>query len=169
VFGLRQNNLRMIELRDNLVAVDEADGDIDTALRDLGDHITNHMNTNLNRPVELIHSYNRAVEVARADAEASTDSKIYKKAQQVCETPSIPLTARAQCIQDYIEDNARPGDNPEPLKLPTKDFFTYDFATPAWSFDMAGLSILFASLLAIVLLARIFAGMIIKRILKSHQ
>ncbi|MDX1765577.1 MAG: hypothetical protein R3313_01340, partial [Candidatus Saccharimonadales bacterium] len=27
IYGLRQNNLKMIELRDNLIAVDEADGD----------------------------------------------------------------------------------------------------------------------------------------------
>ncbi|MDX1765859.1 MAG: hypothetical protein R3313_02810 [Candidatus Saccharimonadales bacterium] len=169
IYGLRQNNLKMIELRDNLIAVDEADGDIDAALRELGDHITNHMNTRLNRPVELIHSYNRAVEAARADAEASTDSSIYRKAQQVCEDPSIPLTARAQCIQDYIDDNARPGENPQPLELPSKDFFTYDFAAPVWSFDLAGLGILFAAFFSIALLARIFAGIIIKRILKDHQ
>ena len=169
VYGLRQNNLRMVELRNNVLAVDQANGDRDAALRALGDHITNHMNTTLNRPVELVYSFNRAVEEARKDAEANTNSDIYRRAQNNCEISSIPLTARAQCIQDFVSENAAPGENPAPLELPSKDFYIYTWASPAWSPDLAGISILMALLLSFFLAVRIAAVMIIKRVLKSHN
>lgn len=169
VFALRQNNLKMIELRNNVLAVDQADGDIDAALRALGDHIVNHMNTSLSRPIELVHSFNRDVEAARAKAEAQTDSKIYQQAQTACEVSSIPLTARAQCIQDFVTENAAPGENPEPLELPSKDFYIYTWAAPLWSPDLAGLSLLAAAFFFLLLVVRVSAGAVIKKILKQHN
>ena len=169
VYGLRQNNLKMIELRNNVLAADQAGGDTDAALRALGDHIVNHMNTGLNQPLELVYSFNRDVEKARAAAEAQSNSKIYRRAQDTCEIATIPLTARAQCIQDFILDNAAPGENPEPLKLPSKDFYIYDWAEPTWSPDLAGFSLLISALLVLALAARLAAGAIIKRILKAHN
>lgn len=168
-YALRQNNLKMVELRNSVLAIDQADGDIDTALRTLGDHIVNHMNTSMNRPVELVHSFNRDVETARKAAEAQTNSSIYKKAQASCELASIPLTARAQCIQDYVTKNVAPGENPEPLDLPSKEFYIYNWAAPLWSPDLAGFSILAVFLLTLVLGVRFSAGVVIRRILHTHN
>ena len=169
VLALRQNNLRMVELRDELLAVDEAEGDIDTALRNLGNHITMHMNTNLNRPVELVFSFNRAVEEARKEAESQTSSNIYRRAQNECEVASIPLRARAQCIQDFVTSNAAPGENPAPLELPSKDFYIYDWASPKWSPDLAGFSILITVLLSLALTARLIGAQVLKSILKKRN
>lgn len=47
VFALRANNLKALELRDNVVAVDKQNGDIEAALRELRTFVYGHMNTNL--------------------------------------------------------------------------------------------------------------------------
>lgn len=173
-FLLRQNNLRAIELRDKVLEVDEQTGDISQVaphIEALGSYVLTHMNTNVGT-VELPGSYNRAVEKLRAEAERSgnaANSAIYSEAQARCEDPNIPLTARAQCVQDYILANASPGSDPIlELELPDKSLFSYSFASPTWSADWAGFSVLvtvMSGLFIIFLgltriLARIFNRMI---------
>ena len=144
---LRQNNLTAIELRDTVLEVDERTGDINEIaphLEELGNYVLNHMNTDIG-PIELPGTFNAAVEVLRLEAEqsGSANGDIYSEAQRVCENPSIPLTARAQCVQDYVVANAAPGTNPIlELEFPDKSLFTYSFASPAWSADLAGFSVL---------------------------
>jgi hypothetical protein len=157
VWMLRQNNLTMVELRNEVIRLDRETGDINKvtpAVEKLGNYVLSHMNTNMGTPLELPGTYNSAVEKIRRKAEAtgSANSAIYAEAQRVCEDPSVLLTVRAQCMQDYITANAKPGSVPEDLKFPDKALYSYNFASPAWSADLAGLSLL----ASVILLASCF-------------
>ncbi len=144
---LRQNNLTMLELRDTVLRVDEETGDIEQIrphIEELGNYILNHMNTNTGL-VYLPGAFNAEVERIRAEAEASgsANGAIYARAQAACEDPNILLTARAQCVQDYVVSNAPPGtDAVTELRFPDVALFSYSFASPTWSPDLAGFAVL---------------------------
>ncbi|MCE7936265.1 hypothetical protein DYH10_00520 [Candidatus Saccharibacteria bacterium CPR2] len=163
---LRQNSLKTIELREKVLAADEKNEGIEEALEKLGGYIFSHMNSNI-PPVELRSSYDRAVQKARKEATESSNSQIYQKAQEVCENPNIPLTARAQCIQDYVTSNASPGSSPDELKLPPKELYVYDFHAPLWSPDVAGISSIITIILAGILVSRFIAYAIARQELKN--
>ena len=116
------------------------------------------MNTRLAGPVELPGSYNAAVERERqAVAQSGTaNGDVYRQAQAVCEKDSIPLTARAQCIQEYVISNAVPGTNVEELQFPNKALYSYNFSSPVLSLDIAGVftigALFFSAWLAVLLL-----------------
>lgn len=163
---LRQNSLKTIELREKVLKADEVGVGVEPALEELGGYIFSHMNSNI-PPIELKYSYDRAVEKARQEATESSNSSIYHKAQEVCENPNIPLTARAQCIQDYVTHNAPPGASPDNLKLPPKELYVYDFHAPLWSPDTAGISTLVTLALAIIFTSRLIASALARQKLKD--
>jgi len=152
---LRQNNLRMLELRDVVVAIDQDSGDIakiEPALTELRNFVLTHMNASLPSPLELQGSFNLSVEQARKKAEKSgtANGGIYKQAQAECERVEIPLSVRAQCIQNYVTANAKPGTDVQELQIPPKEQFVYSFVSPTLSFDLAGLATIMTFTLFIV-------------------
>lgn len=169
---LRANNLKMVELRQAVYTADEKGGDVETALRNLRLYVYSHMNTNLRAgssssepPVQLVHRFNAAVAAEQARIAALNNStKVYADAQAQCERSSLPLTARAQCIQDYVVTH---GNGAPQLNLPPKEFYTFDFTSPFWSSDAAGWSLAATILLGILLLVRIAAGIVVRNYLKS--
>lgn len=172
IFALRANNLKMAELRQTVYSTDESGGDVEAALRNLRVFVYGHMNTNLRAgstssepPIQLVHRFNAVVAAEQARVAALNNStKVYTDAQSQCERSSLPLTARAQCIQDYVLAH---GNGAPQLNLPPKEFYTFDFASPAWSPDLAGWSLVAATLCGLLLLVRIAAGFIVKYYLKS--
>ena len=74
-FFLRQNNLKMLELRDEVVRIDAQTGDLEQiapALDELRSYVLTHMNADLgDNGLQLPGAYNVAVEQARQRAEAS--------------------------------------------------------------------------------------------------
>jgi hypothetical protein len=55
VFAMRANNLKMIELREQVFQADKEDGDVESALRELRSFVYGHMHTELssgNNPVK---------------------------------------------------------------------------------------------------------------------
>jgi len=73
IYGLRANNLKMIELRQTVIKTDEDNGDIETALNNLRQFVYAHMNTNLRAgsnsnepPIQLVNQFNRAVAAEQA-------------------------------------------------------------------------------------------------------
>lgn len=168
-YFLRQNNLRMIELRNEVVKVDTESGDIKKVapkIEELRGFILAHMNTSLSAPLELPGSYNTAVEQARKKAEdsGSANGGIYKKAQEVCENPNVALSVRAQCIQDYVTKNAPAGSDVQSLVFPPKELFSYNFASPRWSFDLAGVAVALSITTGLVAIWLIFIQFLWPRI-----
>ena len=166
IWLLRQNNLHMVHLRQEVIEVDAETGDINQVaprLERLGNFVLTRMNTDMGAPLELPGTYNEAVEEIRQSvaASGSANSAVYAQAQQVCENPSVLLTVRAQCIQDYVTTNAAPGTAIQNLQFPDKALYSYSFSSPVWSTDYAGFSVLVALLSFMVLLVQFTARFVL--------
>lgn len=171
LFGLRSNNLKMIELRQAVYDADKADGDVETALINLRQFVFGHMNTDLRSsdnsepPIQLVYRFNRAIEAEQARVAAlGSANQVYIDAQRHCENPSVSLMARAQCMQEYVTAN---GQGIPHINIPPKEFYTFDFASPLWSPDLAGISLIFAAFFTLLLLIRLIGGFFLNRFLKK--
>jgi hypothetical protein len=166
VYSLRANNLRMLELKQAVYVADEQNGDIEGALQELRSFVNSHMNTQLRSPdateppIQLLNQFNRYIEAEQAKIANQDGNQVYKDAQARCETGAIPLTARAQCIQEYIVAN---GGNVSQLTIPPKELYTFDFVSPRWSPDIAGISLLLAIVSGILLLSRLIIGKVLTK------
>ncbi len=166
VYALRANNVRMIELKQAVYTADEQNGDIELSLQNLRTFVTTHMNTQMRSPdaseppIQLVNQFNRLLQAEQARLANQDASQVYRAAQQACESGAIPLTARAQCIQEYVVAN---GGQITESSLPPKELYTFDFASPRWSFDLAGIAIVLAAISALLLSIRLFVGRIAKQ------
>jgi hypothetical protein len=171
IYGLRANNLKMIHLREAVYTADEQNGDIAGTLKNLRDYVFSHMNTNLRPanstepPIQLVNQFNRIVAAEQARIEAlGGANQVYVEAQRKCEVASVSLMARAQCIQQYVSEH---GNGVPQLNLPPKEFYTFDFASPRWSPDLAGWALVFSGLFTLLLIVRLIAGRFIHHYLKK--
>ncbi|MDQ5885921.1 MAG: hypothetical protein QG628_318 [Patescibacteria group bacterium] len=148
VFALRANNLKALELRDNVVAVDKQNGDIEAALRELRTFVYGHMNTNLSSgpnaikpPIQLKYRYERLV-TAEQDRLSAENSKVYTQAQAICEQrfpKGLSGSGRIPCITEYVaSQGVKQNTIPDSL-------YKFDFVSPSWSPDLAGWSLVIAS------------------------
>jgi len=168
IYALRSNNQTMSTLRQAVYVADTNNTGIEQALSNLRQYVYSHMNTNLRAgsnssqaPIQLVGSFNRAVAAEQARIAAlGTANKVYIEAQAACENPKVVLTVRAQCVQDYV---AAHGSGVPQLQLPPKDTYSFDFISPIWSPDLAGWSLVATALLGVIIIARLLAGLIIKK------
>lgn len=148
IFALRANNQRMLELREAVFAADEQDGDVETALRNLREHVYAHMNTDLaagenaiRPPIQLKYRYERLAAAEQEKLKVGSNGDIYAQAQTYCEQkfPSgFSGSNRLPCIREYLDTH---GAAPvEDVSIP-EDLYKFDFVSPRWSPDLAGLSI----------------------------
>lgn len=168
IWALRDNSQRLAPLVEAVIAADREDSDVDSALRGLGNYVTNHMNTQLEKPIQLAYTYDRDAQDILDKAEATADGEIYRKAQAACENPSVLLSVRAFCIQDYVTRNAPPGQEPVQVKFPDEAAYTFTFVSPRWSPDLAGWLVALSVMSAILLVSWIVLGWWARRILRSH-
>jgi hypothetical protein len=170
IYGMRYNNVTMLELKQKVIVADEQDGDIEGALQELRAFVSTHMNTNMRNsgslepPVQLVNEYNRDVaEIKAKNISQDNANKVYQEAQARCETGAIPLTARAKCIQDYVSNNSTPIAE---LQLPPKELYIFDFASPKWSPDLAGISMILSIFFGLLIIIRLLLGRYINYKLK---
>lgn len=164
---LRQNNLRAIELRDNVLAVDKQDGDIEAALRGLREYTYSHMNARLSSdtgvypPIQLKYRYERLTQAEKQRVEASKKD-VYDEAQRYCESQygaGALREARVPCVQKYIDNHA--AKQTEAQAIPDA-MYKFDFVSPIWSPDLAGWSLVVAGVAFILLITRLAAGAWVK-------
>lgn len=161
VHGLRQNNFEAIRLRDDVIKADAQNGDIEGALRKLRQHIYSHMNadlssgaTTIKQPVQLKHRYEELV-AAEAKKTKAKNIQIQNKAEAVCAAkhPGGGFNrSRVVCVTEYLKDNAA-----KESEIPP-ELYKFDFISPAWTPDKAGLSLLAAGLLFVVFVIRLGVG-----------
>lgn len=156
VYGLRQNNLNMIKLRTAVFAADEQNGNTEAALHQLREYVYAHMNTNLAGgdnaiypPIQLKYSYDRAIAALRTST--PDNAQIYNNAQQECEKQfprGLSGSGRIPCIQQYVATHGVQEEATIPVSL-----YEFDFVSPPWSPDLAGISMVIAGLSAVLALA----------------
>jgi len=172
VYQYRQNNFRMIELRDAVFKADETNTNLEESLRELRSYVYGHMNTNLassstaiKPPIQLKFQYERlvAAEQARVDQIAAS---VRQEAQAVCEQ-RFPVTAnvtgREPCIQGLLEEK---GAKVRPIP---KELYQFDFLSPRWSPDLAGLSLILTVFFGILFVTRFSLELWLRRQLSEHS
>ena len=167
--SLRENNLGMIQLRNAVYEADEQNGDVEKALYELRSYVYSHMNTNLAGgenpvypPIQLKYTYQRLVE-AEQKRLSDAGSKIYSEAQAECERrfpDSFSGGPRIPCIQEYVTQHGV-----KPQQIPD-GMYKFNFASPTWSPDTAGWTMLLAGLFGILAALRIAAGILARRFLQ---
>lgn len=167
IFALRANNQQMIELRAAVFAADEQGGDVEGALRELRAHVHAHMNTNLTSgnnairpPIQLKYTYERLV--AAEQAQQAGNAGLITEAQEYCERTqphSFFGAGRLDCIRQYLDEHGV--QTTEAVDIP-EDLYKFDFASPTWSPDLAGWSLVLTVLTGLVVLIRLFIEYVIR-------
>lgn len=163
VVSLRQNNLKMVELRDKVYQADEKNGDVEGALQALRAHVYAHMNTGLSGgdttvypPIQLKHTYQRLVDAEQKKL-SEANANVYSDAQAHCERlfpGSFSGGPRIPCIQEYVTTH---GTDVQVKKIPDS-LYKFDFVSPSWSPDLAGFSVLLAGVFGAATVVRFFLG-----------
>lgn len=158
VLALRSNNVQMLELRQQVYEADEKGEGVEEALSELRRYVHGHMWTDLSAgdnaiypPVQLKNTYERLVAEERQRV-AAINQRVNQEGTRRCEGqyPAGQLQARAKCVQDYVAQNSA-SERPVP-----KELYQFDFVSPVWSPDFAGLSLLLSLLLFALLVVRYF-------------
>lgn len=172
LMAMRQNNITALRLRDDVLRVDQENGDVEAALRKLREHVYSHMNSdlsggsaNVQQPVQLKYRYERLVTAEKARVSAANES-IYRDAQADCER-RFPLglsgRGRIPCIEEYVSSRTV-------AEQPIQDsLYKFAFVSPAWSPDLAGISLLISAVSILLFLVRFSLGYWIRARLQEHM
>lgn len=169
IFALRANNQHMAQLRDAVHSTDKNNGDVEGALKQLQTYVTSHMNTNLNSgtgsvypPIQLKYTYDRLLQ-AQTNKLAQTNTQLYTDAQHYCEQQDpVDFSGhnRVPCIEQYVSSRA-----PDTVQLPAipAALYQFSFATPSWSPDLAGWSLVATVLSGLLFVVTLLAGLWFRR------
>ena len=159
VYGLRQNNLEMVNLKNQLLTADKDNGNVNGDLNLLRNFIYNHMNTSpgtkngVYPPIQLKYTYQRLLTQAQATI-AEQNTQLYTQAVSYCNSIEPNATANetslkqlASCEeQNYIA-------KPLASAYISSALYEFDFISPLWSPDLAGFSILISIALILAIVA----------------
>lgn len=174
--ALRLNNVGMDQRREGVYSADEA-GDEDIIhqrLLSLREYSSSHMNANTGAFV-LKNQYDRDSQRALADAQnkseesESPNGNIYKKAAEVCD-PQFSGYSQAymQCFMNELNKYPESGAVSDSVVLPTAELYQYDFASPIWTPDIAGWTVLLAIIISVVIITKITLTVVLSMFLKRR-
>lgn len=169
---LRLNNIGMIQRRDAVLAADKS-GDtmvIQSRLYDLQRYVATHMNADTGS-FYLEQQYRRDAQAA-VDAAKNDDNpngNINAKAEAVCRPQyTVWSPAYVQCFADELAKYPPSPDPAQNVTLPSTSLYRHDFASPLWSPDFAGWSVLGCAVVVLMILARLISLGILRLLLKQH-
>jgi hypothetical protein len=170
--ALRSNNQQMIRLRNAVFAADEKNGDTEGALQALRGYVYAHMNTDLSAganavkpPIQLKYTYERLVAAEKARYQAET-ARMLSEAESTCiarHPGNVLSQARLDCAKAYAA--AHPVVE---RKIP-EDLYKFDFASPKWSPDGAGWSLVAGVLFFVLFVLRLISEWAIRRELHANS
>ncbi len=170
---LRLNNTGMLARRAAVVNADK-NGNADemmARLADLQSFTTSHMNADTG-VFDLQEQYNRDVKAVIASASGNTDGydSPQARADAIC-NPNLQTRGYSKAYQDcMLRELSREGQVIDPAKivLPSPLLYRYTFASPLWSPDFAGWSVLVALLLALAIVLRLAVLVLLRLMLRHH-
>lgn len=157
----------MVDLRNEVYAADKNNGDVSTALNNLRRYVYGHMNTNLSSgnnnikpPIQLKYTYQRLYD-AQTNKVQAANQKLYTDAELYCQSINQAYfgTTRVPCVQNYVINHGLKEAN---FNIPA-GLYQFDFASPRWSPDLAGWSLVLSILLFIALIVRIVVAWLWRR------
>lgn len=174
---LRLNNLGMVERRDVVLEADRrGDKDaIERSLVALQHYVSAHMNTSLQGGFYLEHEYERDRNAAlEAATEAQNpNSSTYQQASVECQSRfqggiESFRNDYVQCVIARVAELGQGEDAMAGLQLPRADMYHYNFASPLWSPDFAGIFVLICVAIVVIILARLVTMLVLRILLKFH-
>ena len=169
---LRLNNIGMIERRNAVMAADK-EGDplmIQNRLYDLQRYVSSHMNADMGS-IYLENQYKRDSQrlIDEAGSDNNPNGNIYKKAQDTC-APRFSGYSQAylQCTVNYLAQYSPAGNPASTVTLPKADTYRHSFASPLWSADFAGWSVLGCLLILLMIVGRLIGLGVLRLMLKSR-
>jgi len=170
---LRLNNIGMLERRDAVLSADKQ-GDEQTTIQrlyDLQRHVSGHMNTDIGRGVYLEASYNRDVQNWQTSqyGDANPNGNIYKKAQEIC-APRFRNYSAAylQCTTSELAKFPAAANPATDTSKPRQEAYIHAFASPLWSPDFAGWSVLVFIIILGLIVVRFISIGILALLLRKH-
>lgn len=182
---LRLNHIHMTELRDAVIAADEA-GDteaISTSLDELRNYVFSHIVINVveengqqqitfgTGPFYLENQYNRDAYQAIDEAQAALESvngEVYQLAYDVC-TPLAEgngwnAIAYASCVASELQKYPSSEELASTIEasIPSTELYRMNFASPLWVPSVAGFCILFTLILVVVIFIRAIIWIILR-------
>ena len=174
---LRLNNLEMDKRRTAVMQADKlADREATKqGLIELQRYVSAHMNTSLGNGFYLEHQYNRDKEAALTAATSTTNpnSAVYQQASIECRNRFQGGVASFRndyvaCVAERVRALSPSTDPSVGLKLPKAESYYYNFASPLWSPDLAGIMVLFCLIVTSVILLRTIAAVVLRVVLKHR-
>jgi len=170
---LRLNNVGMVHRRDAVITADKTGNqeDLTNRLYDLQRYVANHMNTDLGRGVYLEHSYNRDFQNWQQNqyGDANPNGNIYKKAQEVC-APQFSSYSYAylQCTTSELAKYPAAKDPASDTSKPRQETYIHGYASPLWTPDFAGWSVLVCGVILLLILIRLISMGVLQLLLRRH-
>jgi hypothetical protein len=166
VMSLRSNNEHMLKLRSAVYSADQKNGNVTQALQKLQAYVTTNMNTNLDSgegtvypPIQLKYTYQR-LSLGQVQSASGANSDLYTAAQQYCQqqdSTDFSGRNRVPCIEQYVNSHGS-GTSTIPTSL-----YEFDFASPKWSPDLAGWSLVLTLIATITTVAAFALSKLAKR------
>lgn len=167
---LRLNNVGMVQRREAVINADKQ-GDAETTrgrLLDLQRYVSSHMNTGQN-DVYLASQYERdkTALIQQASTNNESGEVINQKVDAICKPQFSGYN------QGYVDCFAReyakysPGSDPvSKVKMPDPDRYRFVFASPLWSPDFAGFSLLVCVLIILLIVGRTISLVVLRLLLR---
>ncbi|MCY3804496.1 MAG: hypothetical protein OXF85_01340 [Candidatus Saccharibacteria bacterium] len=166
LYGLRHNHLIMEEYKQAVFEADrqgQPDYKVDQLILRLKAHVENHMNANLQQdsdseedPIQLSYRHYRDTLVQWQKRMNNIDAKLvdqFKDIKKQCQTEDSLTSERLLCLKEKTRNIDFMPDPP----LIAKADYTYNFTSPRFSTDLAGVSlVLFFMTLSIFVLRLLF-------------
>jgi hypothetical protein len=153
--SLRQNNLNMVELRDQVYAADRAveRAEIVRSVQHLRQYVSQHMNTNTGQ-IALQNLYDADVSQSLAAANTGIDPNVYQTATQSCQDQIAQLgwQGYVDCVATAVGQSPEQFSQPNP---PDAALYYVSFVAPRISLDLAGVSLILAIVVFLTILIRV--------------
>ncbi len=166
---LRLNNIGMVQRREAVYTADKVGDNATTQNRlyDLQRYVSSHMNTDMGK-VTLTATYNRDKQALIEKQSNGPNGNIYVKAQQVCAPRYHSWSpAYVQCTVNELAKYPSGESLNDTVNLPSGPYM-YSFASPLWSPDFAGWSMLVCVVILIMIFARFVGVVILRLMLRRH-
>lgn len=187
---LRLDHIKMVELRDAVLAADAADNDeaIQSTLKELQEYVFSHVIVNVvesngvqsvvfgTGPFYLEHQYLRAANAAieRAESELVDDSNphgdIYAAVLAICRPQALAngwSWNHPSYLNCWTSELAKypASDNFEAnltAKIPSTELYRHNYASPIWAPSWAGWAMLACAIILLIVVIRILIWCILK-------
>lgn len=163
----------MIQRREAVMSADQTGDEVvlGERLYELQSYVSAHMNTDLGRGVYLEQSYNRDIQEWQQNeyGDANPNGNIYLRAQEVC-APQFQYYSfqYLQCTTNELAKYPAAANPGTESGKPRQEAYIHAYASPAWSADFAGWTVLATGVIALLILTRLMSIFILNLMLRRR-